>query len=87
MMPTRRRRLTSVARSVISRSSQRAFSRVSRARAASNMQSARQAITPTVGRRYVRYSTPRTAGARSRLQVRSRRDGNVAVGRYVGMAH
>ena len=87
-MPTRRRRqLTSVARSVMPRTSQRAFSRVSSATAATNMRSAREALDPTVNRRYVRYSTPRTAGPRSMLQARSRRDTSIAVGRYVGMAH
>ena len=82
----RRRRLSSVARSVMSRASQRAFSRTSSATTAANMSSARNALDPTANRRYVRYTQPRTAG-NSRYQVRSRRDNSIAVGRFVGMAH
>lgn len=86
-MPRRRRRqLTSVARSVMSTSSQRRFGRTSSAATAARTASATQTLNPTTSRRFVRYRQARTAG-RSMYEVRSRRDQSMAVGRYVGMAH
>ena len=85
-MPTRRRGLTSVARSVMRRSSQRRFGRTSQATLAASRESSREALSPIVNRRLVRYSQPRAAG-RGRYEMRSRQDTNIAVGRYVGMAH
>lgn len=86
-MPRRRRRqLTSVARSVMSTSSQRRFGRTSAAAAAARTAGATQTLNPTANRRLVRYRQPRQAG-NSRYEVRSRRNQGIAVARYVGMAH
>ena len=82
----RRRRLTSVARSLIGGASQRRFSRTSGRDVAARSASARAAITPVANRRYVRYATPRQNTGRSAYNVTSRRSGMV-VGRFVGMAH
>lgn len=86
-MPTRRRRLTSVARSLIGYASQRRFGRTSSATVAANMRSARTTLDPVSNRRYVRYRTARRANGRGRYTVGSRQNPGMNVGRFVGMAH
>ena len=81
----RRRGLTSVARSVLSRRSQRNFSKNSAARTKSAA-ATYNTLSATNDRRYVRY-TRETRYTGGRYQVASRRNGNVAAGRFVGMAH
>ena len=83
----RRRRLTSVARSLLSSSAQRRFTQTSRRDLAARRTNATNALNPTAGRRYVRYTTPRAYTGRSRYQVANRRNQGIAVGRFVGMAH
>lgn len=82
----RRRRLTSVARSLLSQRSQRRFGQTSARDVRARSTNARNALNPVANRRYVRYSQPRTYTG-SRYQVESRANRGVAAGRFVGMAH
>lgn len=83
----RRRRLNSVARSLISSRSQRRFAQTSQRDVRARSANARAAITPVANRRYARYTQPRAYTGRSRYQVESRANRGVAAGRFVGMAH
>lgn len=83
----RRRRLTSVARSLLGGSAQRRFSQTSQRDVRARTTNATNALSPTANRRYARYTTPRTYTGRSRYQVANRRNQGIAVGRFVGMAH
>ena len=82
----RRRRLNSVARSLISGRSQRRFAQTSQRDVRARSANARVAITPVANRRYARYTQPR-AYTGGRYQVASRANQGMAAGRFVGMAH
>ena len=96
-MPTRRangrfartrRGLSSVARSVVARGTQRNFDKRSAQDIAARSARANETLSVTQNRRYVRYQNgPRQTTGRSKLQVYQRDNQNMAVGRWVGMAH
>lgn len=87
-MPTRRRRrLTSLARSVLSSTSQRRFSQTSARDTQARMTNARERLVPIADRRYVQYRTARRSTGRGRYTVNDRATRRFTVGRFVGMAH